>query len=329
MSAMPAAPGNGTGPVLSAPLPVDHERDPVLVAPFGLDDIPPAASARALLRRGLPAIYREPDDGFAMRFLEALEHVLDPRVAVIDCRASYLDCDLAPEGMVREMASWLGFEPEQLPAEAVRRLLANANQIARSRGTKKGIELALICCFPSLHLEVEDGARPRSPSTPEENNDEARLVVRCREALAPGQRAALALVVDRQCPVHVEPEIRDGDPSVADDAPHEIASWLGLELERVPAALFRRVLASASRLAASRGTREGLELALTCLFEDLHFRVEEAEEGAGRGRVVRCRETLLPEQRASVERFLSRQLALYGELELIDGDPSVKREEKQ
>jgi hypothetical protein len=179
-----------------------------------------------------------------------------------------------------------------------------------------------------LHLKVEDGGRMLTPSMPDQN-DGARMVVRCRERLDPERLAELAGVIDRQRPLHVELEIRDDDQSVPDGMVHEVAGWLRLEVEQLPAETVRRVLAKAGRLAGSRGTREGVELALACCFPHLRFEVQGADESGGSRLVVKCRDTLDPAQRAAIERVISHQFPLHGALELRDGDPSVPREAKR
>ena len=212
-----------TRPDLSAPAPTGAAGsgappDAVAPAPLlsspALGHFPPAASARALLRRGLPVIYQESPDPFAMRFLEALERVLDPRVAVIDGKVSYIERDIAPENMVCEMARWLGLEPEELPAGAARAMLGHASELARLRGTLAGLQLALGCCFPDLHLSLHDsgGVGPVQPSN--QPDGDAGLVVRCREALDRARQAELERIIRRQLPVHVGVTVRTGDLSV-------------------------------------------------------------------------------------------------------------------
>ena len=53
---------------------------------------PPVASRRRYLRSGVPAIYHEGD--FGMRFLEAIETVLDPVVGLLDNLSSNQDGDV-------------------------------------------------------------------------------------------------------------------------------------------------------------------------------------------------------------------------------------------
>ena len=69
-----------------------------------LSDAPSTVSVRRHLRNGVPDIYRrnatamrDQPPPFAMRFLHALEEVLDPIVATLDSLPAHLDADLAPE----------------------------------------------------------------------------------------------------------------------------------------------------------------------------------------------------------------------------------------
>jgi phage tail-like protein len=175
-------------------------RRAVLSAPEVLEECPPVVSARAQLRNGLPSIFRDPPDAFVMRFLEGLEQVLDPRVAVIDCLAAYVTADLAPDNMVNEIASWLGLEPQELPPGTASAALANAAQFADQRGTVKGLELALRVCFPGRELRLHDEAREHH----------ARLMIHCRQELSGEEIAALARVIRRQCPPHVAVSLEHG-----------------------------------------------------------------------------------------------------------------------
>src|SRR3954452_16320290 len=67
---------------------------------------PPVASSRAYLRGGLPAVYQDGD--FGMRFIGALERLLDPIVAVLHGVPSHFDPDHAPRDVLSLMAAWLG-----------------------------------------------------------------------------------------------------------------------------------------------------------------------------------------------------------------------------
>src|SRR5215211_5588767 len=60
----------------------------------GPKDTPKVASSRAYLRGGLPAVYQEGD--FGMRFIGALETLLDPIVAVLDALPAHFSPGHAP-----------------------------------------------------------------------------------------------------------------------------------------------------------------------------------------------------------------------------------------
>ncbi len=178
------------------------------------DDVPKVASARCYLRDAMPLIYRT-KGSFAMRFLHALERVLDPRVAIVDSLWAYVEPQLAPAGMVDEMARWLGLQPDDVPAGVARReLLCDVRGIARRRGTAAGLQSALNAAFPDLHPKVEDHGRAvacagygtrsaedeRTPSLAPNPG----FTVRCSKPLSPSQRVAVEDAIARQLPLHVE-----------------------------------------------------------------------------------------------------------------------------
>ncbi len=108
---------------------------------------------------------------FAMRFLKALEEVLDPIVTLLDCLPAHMDPKLAPLNALHTMADWLGlpFE-EHVPGDErlsenerhrrlrqrQQRLVENALEINRSRGTKRGLELLLELMFGEPDRPEED-----------------------------------------------------------------------------------------------------------------------------------------------------------------------------
>ena len=99
------------------------------------DGIPPSASSRLYLRVGLPAIYQEGD--FGLRFVGALETVLDPILALLDSLDSHIVPELAPEDLLALLASWLGVElDEAWGVDRVRDLVRAAAELSRWRGTR-------------------------------------------------------------------------------------------------------------------------------------------------------------------------------------------------
>ena len=208
------ADSNGTG---SAPLARPHfdtsrtrlRRSWNGAAGYGDGAAPAAASARRYLRSGLPAIYHESD--FGVRFVGALELLLDPVVAQLDCLASYLKPDLAPTHMLELLAAWLGLElDESWPDERRRELVRRGAELTRRRGTLGGLELTLRLAFPELPLRCEDGGRVAfaSGDEPVEPVGPATFIVYCDRPLAPPQQAAVARVIENAKPVGVTYRLR-------------------------------------------------------------------------------------------------------------------------
>jgi len=179
------------------------------------DGVPAVASARRYLRDALPSIYRT-RGSFTMRFLYALERVLDARLAIVESLGAYLQPRLAPLAMVDAMADWLGLELGNSPAGIPHReLLAHSEQVARKRGTRAGLELALGVAFPDLDLRVDDrggvvvvngGATPAPQPYP-------GFFVHCPGPLTPSRRAAVEWAIARQLPLGVEYRLLDASPS--------------------------------------------------------------------------------------------------------------------
>ena len=189
-------------------MPPETHVAPVLV------DGPAPASAREYLRRGLPAVYREArtgaeGDAFAMRFLLALEEVLDPIVAAVDLLPQHLDLDLAPSEVLGLVATWLGLELDaSLPDGADRRLVHAATEITRARGTRAGLERVLELAYGRLRLRVADsGAATWGDLGPPPAAAEPALTVAAPGALAPAARAAVRRLVEEVKPANVRFEL--------------------------------------------------------------------------------------------------------------------------
>jgi phage tail-like protein len=167
---------------------------------------PTPASMRRLLRSRLPSVYGDAPgmDGqtFAMRFVEALEQVLDPVVATLDLLPAQLDLALADPAVSELVGAWLGIELDAaLTPEAHRRLVRNATEITRVRGTARGLELVLGLSFEDLELEVRDGGRATwSREQRELPAVGAAVTVVYPHGLHAAARAALRRVVDEVKP---------------------------------------------------------------------------------------------------------------------------------
>jgi phage tail-like protein len=176
----------------------------------GARPTPPVASSRAYLRGSLPAVYQDGD--FGMRFVGALEEMLDPIVAVLDALPAHFDPDLAPRDTLNLMAAWLGIELDEsqaLPRQ--RELVRRSAELGRRRGTVRGLQLALTLHFPDVPLRVEDqgsvrwtldsGAAPQDAPPPS-------FVVYCDTPLPDTTQAAIARCIEHFKPVQATYRLR-------------------------------------------------------------------------------------------------------------------------
>jgi phage tail-like protein len=182
-----------------------------------------AASVRRYLRGNLPAVYSEGPGGHAppvMGLLEGLEQVLDPVVILLDNLASHLQPASAPEDMVDLLLAMSGTPVDPtLPIASRRQLACEAAAIARSRGTKAGLQLTLICAFPELAPEVRDhgGATwalaesqaptQPSPASTQPPGDSAFEVLLAQEP-TPSQNAQLVRCIADHLPLGATYELR-------------------------------------------------------------------------------------------------------------------------
>jgi phage tail-like protein len=180
---------------------------------------PSTVSVRRHLRNGVPDIYRRDaaslrDDPppFAMRFLHALEEVLDPIVATLDSLPAHLDVDLAPEHALAGLATWLGVdEVESLPAASRREAVRQAGALGRRRGTRGGLELALRLFFPAISLRIEDHGHvvvSTDVDAPAPPAAAALFDVYCDQPLPPELQMAVARCIEQWKPVHAHYKLR-------------------------------------------------------------------------------------------------------------------------
>jgi phage tail-like protein len=187
--------------------------------PGGPKDAPSTVSAREHLRRGVPDVYRRDFNAsrdqpppFVIRFLHALEEVLDPIIATLDSLPAHLDVDLAPEHALAGLATWLGVDDvEVLPPTQRREAVRYAGDLARLRGTRAGLELALSLFFPDVAMRVNDhGAVVVSEQVDEElpAASSASFDVVCDQSLPPEMQMAVARCIESWKPVHAHYKLR-------------------------------------------------------------------------------------------------------------------------
>lgn len=175
----------------------------------GPKETPPVASTRAYLRNGLPALYQEGD--FGMRFVGALESLLDPIVAILDALPAHFDPDHAPADVLTLLAAWLGVdldESQALPHQ--REMVRRAAELSRRRGTVGGMRLALELSFPDIPLRIEDtgGVRVEPPGPEEAEPGAASFIVYCDRSVPEETQAAIARCIERFKPVHTSYRLR-------------------------------------------------------------------------------------------------------------------------
>ena len=174
----------------------------------GARGTPPVVSRRATLRRAMPSIYHETD--FAMRFVGALEGVLDPIAAVLDTLPEHFSPDYASRPMIDMLAAWLGVQnDEELELEARRETVRMAAGLGRWRGTVRGMELALRLTFPGIPMRVEDdgGVRWSLDGAPAKV-DPARFVVYVDTPIPEERQAAVARCIEHHKPVQATYKLR-------------------------------------------------------------------------------------------------------------------------
>jgi phage tail-like protein len=174
----------------------------------GARETPAVASGRAYLRAGLPAMYQDGD--FGMRFVGALEAVLDPIVAVIDALPAHFNPDHAPRDVLNLLAAWLGIEvDESQPLPERRKLVRQSAELSRRRGTVRGLELALGLAFPKLPLRVEDnGGVTWGADKPARESSASAFVVYCDKPIPETTQAAVARCIEQYKPVQCTYRLR-------------------------------------------------------------------------------------------------------------------------
>jgi phage tail-like protein len=174
----------------------------------GTTETPTSASSRAYLREGLPSLYSEGD--FGMRFVGALESVLDPIVALLDGMPEHFQPDYAPRDILNLLGHWLGVTlDETQPITVQRDTIRRAAELGRRRGTKGGLELALSLAFPNVPLRVEDeGGVVWSADGQRVEAKAPQFVVYCDKPVDEKAQAAIARCIEQFKPVHTAYRLR-------------------------------------------------------------------------------------------------------------------------
>jgi phage tail-like protein len=174
----------------------------------GPKETPPVASTRAYLRNGLPSLYQDGD--FGMRFVGALEELLDPIVAILDGLPAHFDPNFAPPDILNLLAAWLGVDlDETQDIRHQREMVRRAAELGRRRGTVSGMELALKLHFPEIPLRIEDNGGVIWHSKPAKAaSSPASFVVYCDIPVGENVQAAIARCIEQYKPVHTTYRLR-------------------------------------------------------------------------------------------------------------------------
>jgi phage tail-like protein len=170
---------------------------------------PAVASEREYLRRALPAIYQ--DNDFGVRFVGALEPLLDPIVALLDSLPAHLDPAVAPEDVLALLAQWLGLEVDEAwPVDRKRELVRRGDELGRRHGTRAGLELTLRIAFPQHPLRVEDSGAVTWAGHESRKADRsgAGFVVYCDAPLDEHELGAVSRLIEQVKPVNVTYKLR-------------------------------------------------------------------------------------------------------------------------
>jgi len=174
--------------------------------------VPEVASGRRYLQRALPAVYQEND--FGVRFVGALEPLLDPVVALLDSLPAHIQAELAPEDMLALLAHWLGLEVDEAwPIASKRELVRRGDELARRHGTRAGLELTLKIAFPEHPLRVEDTGSVSWPGKKAEKAAKggsagAGFIVYCDAPLDEHELGAVSRLIEQVKPVNVTYKLR-------------------------------------------------------------------------------------------------------------------------
>src|SRR5829696_4798475 len=173
----------------------------------GPKETPQVASSRAYLRGALPAVYQEGD--FGMRFIGALETLLDPIVAVLDALPAHFSADHAPRDILDLLSAWLGVDLDESQTPLQRReMVRRAAELGRRRGTGRGMELALSLAYPGLPLRVEDPGGVRTAPPEGMDAPPPSFIVYCDTPIPEETQAGVARCIEQYKPVHTTYRLR-------------------------------------------------------------------------------------------------------------------------
>jgi phage tail-like protein len=152
----------------------------------------------------LPGLYA--DDSLAQRLCQALDQVLAPVLATLDCLPAYLDPGTAPPDLLEWLAGWVGMAvgPGQ-PDARRRQLVAAAARLYVWRGTPFAISTIVELTTGYAPEIVESGGTDwsQNPADSLPGRSEPGLVIRLRAADPLIEESRLMALIAAFVPAHV------------------------------------------------------------------------------------------------------------------------------
>ena len=152
----------------------------------------------------LPGLYA--DDSLAQRLCQALDELLAPVLATLDCLPGYLDPATTPPDLLDWLAGWVGLAiTPDVPDARRRQLVASAAQLYGWRGTPSAITAIVELTTGYTPQIAESGGTSWSqePDGPLPGRPEPGLVVRLRTADPQVDEARLRALIAPFAPAHV------------------------------------------------------------------------------------------------------------------------------
>jgi phage tail-like protein len=152
----------------------------------------------------LPALYAE--DSFAQRLCQALDEVLAPALATLDCLPAYLDPATAPADLLEWLAGWVGVTVvPQMPDNRRRHLVAAAARLYAWRGTLYAIRTVVELSIGQVPEIIESGGAvwSQEPGARLPGFADAGLVIRLRDPDRRISEAPLRALIATFVPAHV------------------------------------------------------------------------------------------------------------------------------
>ena len=174
--------------------------------------IPSRPPIAGIFATGCPAMYRE--DDFGMRFVAALESVLDPVVGVLDGLPAHFDPALAPLDILDLATGWLGLAHNEAAAcratartGAARRRARPAAGDPRRRRARPEAELPGPAAANRGRRTGRLVHRQRAPQA-----SAPAFVVYCDSPISQNEAATVARVIESIKPAHVSYRLRVKGP---------------------------------------------------------------------------------------------------------------------